>query len=240
MKDLALFTWTHTEYEDVFPAYFGNVKKYFPQLENSYIAINDMSDVIPSEHTQLVNDENSDYAGRILGCLDCVEEEYIIYMQEDFILYDSIDYDELVRSFEYLKESDFSCVKLIRAGLDTLEFEEVKNIYRCFPHLSAVHQPTIWKKSDLIHIIKSLNPAVLRNFEESANASRIMLELGYKSCFYFDETSSRRGGHYDSKVFPYIATALLKAKWNVLEYPREIEQLSIDYKINLEERGCLA
>ena len=28
MKDLAMVTWTHSSYNDVFPAYFGNVKKY--------------------------------------------------------------------------------------------------------------------------------------------------------------------------------------------------------------------
>ena len=58
MKDLALITWTNTELEDVFPAYFGNLKKYFPEIQNSYVFINELSQIIDDDHFQLCNDEN--------------------------------------------------------------------------------------------------------------------------------------------------------------------------------------
>jgi hypothetical protein len=31
--------------------------------------------------------------------------------------------------------------------------------------------------------------------------------------------------HYDSKVWPYIATALNKGTWNIHEYPNEIQAI---------------
>jgi len=239
MKDLALFTWTHNEYEDIFPVYFGNIKKYFSELAKSYVAINQLSEEISDDHLQLINDERNFYSDRIISCLECVEEDYILYMQEDFILYDKVLIEEFNNCFDYLKGGEVSCIKLIRSGFDTLTEEKSNNIYKSCDFLSAVHQATIWNKSHLIHILEELNPQTLRDFEVNGNASHIMKKLGYESTFYFDESSPKRGGHFDSKVFPYIATALIKSKWNTDEYFTEINQLSEDYNIDLNRRGCL-
>ena len=103
MKDLAMVTWTHSSYNDVFPAYFGNVKKYFKDLESSYVLINSLSENIDDDHLQLVNSENDSYASRWLGSLEHIEEDYILYMQEDFILYDYVDVVELNKCIDYLK-----------------------------------------------------------------------------------------------------------------------------------------
>ena len=52
MKDLALVTWTHTDMVDIFPIYFGEMKKYFPEIAKSYVLINELSDDISDEHLQ--------------------------------------------------------------------------------------------------------------------------------------------------------------------------------------------
>ena len=239
MKNLALFTWTNTEYEDVFPVYFGNIAKYFPQLEKSYVAINALSEVIDDQHLQLVNDEKDTYASRMLGCLDAIEEEYILYMQEDFMLYDEVSIGDLNKVFDYLKGGEVSCVKLLRSGADTLDEKLSMNVYKSCDYYSAVHQACIWKKDHLAQILNILSPSYLRDFEYAGGASNVMHQLGYQSAFYFHESSPHRGGHFDSKVFPYIATALIKGKWNTMEYGPEIQKLSEDYNIDLNQRGCL-
>ena len=60
MKNLAVVTWTHTEMEDVFPVYFGNLKKYFPEhlSYNNYVLIDKLNESISDDYTQLVNNEN--------------------------------------------------------------------------------------------------------------------------------------------------------------------------------------
>lgn len=240
MKNLALFTWTHTEMEDVFPVYFGSIGKYFPQVEKSYVAINALSKIISDEHLQLVNDENDTYASRILGCLNIIEEEYVLYMQEDFLLYDKVPIREFNKALNFLKKNEeFSCVKLLRSGADTLEEKLATNIYKSCDYYSAVHQVSIWRKDHLVEIINTLNPAHLRNFEYAGNASRVMHQLGYESAFYFSESSPHRGGHFDSKAYPYIATALIKGKWNTAEYQKEIDQLAEEYSIDINQRGTL-
>ena len=239
MNDLALFTWTNTEYDDLFSVYFGNIKKYFNDLTKSYVAINKLSDKISDDHIQLVNDEHNTYCERIISCLDYIEEDYILYMQEDFILYDQVNRKELLKCFEYLKSSDYSCIKLLRSGSDSLEIKKTENIYQSCIELSAVHQALIWRKKDFMDIILNLNPKTIRDFEFNLNASYIMNRLGYKSCFYFDEFSPPRGGHYDSIVFPYTATSISAGKWNMTEYSNEINQFSDEYNIDLKKRGTV-
>ena len=51
---------------------------------------------------------------------------------------------------------------------------------------------------------------------------------------------NRRGSlHYDSSVFPYIATAITKCKWNYNQYKVELDNLFEQYNINPFERGIL-
>ena len=45
--------------------------------------------------------------------------------------------------------------------------------------------------------------------------------------------------HYDSYVFPIIATAITKGKWNVSEYKKELEPLLVEFNIDTSKRGCL-
>ena len=98
---------------------------------------------------------------------------------------------------------------------------------------------SIWRKDHLVEILNTLNPVHLRNFEYAGNASRVMHQLGYQSAFYFSESSPHRGGHFDSKAYPYIATALIKGKWNTAEYQKEIDQLAEEYSIDINQRGTL-
>lgn len=245
MKNLAVVTWTNNEYEDVFPAYFGNLKKYCFEIEKSYVLINKLSEVIDDDHLQLVNDENDLYSQRLLACFEHITEDYILYMQEDFILYDYVNVNEFKRCFDYLKKSDCSCIRMIRSSCNSLDNLVEKNIYKIshseIPDLSFTQQPSIWKTKDFIEIITKLNPKTYRDLESygSYDASKMMDDIGMYSSFYFDKKSNPRGGHFDSKVFPYIATALIKGKWNKLEYPKEIEIISKEYNIDIEKRGCV-
>ena len=245
MKDFALVTWTHSSYEDVFPVYFGNIKKYFNDLKKSYVLIDNLSDSINDDHLQLVNGENNSYASRWLGCLDHIEEDYILYMQEDFILYDNVDLVELNKCIDYLKNSDCSCLRLIRSSINNLNNREEENIYKISHSdqidLSFTHQSSIWKKEHFKHIMSELNPQHLRDVESGGSfaGSKIMNQLGYYSSFYFNESSPIRGGHFDSKVFPYIATALIGGKWNISQYSEELSSISMEYNINFDTRGTV-
>jgi hypothetical protein len=54
-----------------------------------------------------------------------------------------------------------------------------------------------------------------------------------------EKTKKRGSLHFDSIVYPYIATAIIKGKWNLSEYPNELGDLLNEYKIDKSIRGVV-
>ena len=74
MKNQALITWTHSEYSDIWPLYFGRLEKHF-KYDKSYIFVDKKTNKIPEKHIQLVNNDRDPWYKRFIECLDKVEEE---------------------------------------------------------------------------------------------------------------------------------------------------------------------
>jgi hypothetical protein len=43
--------------------------------------------------------------------------------------------------------------------------------------------------------------------------------------------------HWDSSIFPYIATAIVKGKWNIGEYEKELKPILDEWNIDVNVRG---
>lgn len=50
-------------------------------------------------------------------------------------------------------------------------------------------------------------------------------------CFIIMAKKKRGMSHYDSSIWPYIATAIVKGRWNFSEYPNELKYLFDEYSI---------
>lgn len=235
MENIAFITWTNTECEDIFPLYFGQFDKYFDEFK-SYVFINEKSSHIPPSHVQLINDGQSSFYRRFVECLEKVEEEYIIYMQEDHILYDDPQSERLKELFEFFKNSKYSCLRLIKSG--ELGGNKVKeNIYE-IPSTSSFllsQQTAIWKRKDLIRLFKFFKPVTFRDVE--AYGSEAFRYLSFKCAYYYNNEPQRGRLHFDCSVIPYVATAINKKKWNLSEYSQELLPLLKEYNIDYEDRG---
>ena len=91
-------------------------------------------------------------------------------------------------------------------------------------------QPTIIKKETFANIFENKQFNIWE-FEDKINHVDLhfMSKVGYE----------RKRGlyHYDSTVYPYIATAINKGKWNVSEYQEELNPIFEEYNINPFDRG---
>ena len=236
MSDLAIITWTNTEYSDIWPPYFGRLEKHFPNFEKSYLFVNEYSDLVPERHTQLINDENDLFYKRFLKGLSEVEEEYILYMQEDHIFYDDVDHAKIEELLSFLKESEFSFIRLIKSG--ELYGNEIQdNIFEIPLHSPYVfsQQSAIWKKEDLVKIFNFFKPKTYRDVESYGSIA--MRNLRKSGCYYHDGGEQRGSLHFDSNIFPYIATAVCKGKWNLNQYPEELGLALKEYDIDIATRG---
>ena len=64
-----------------------------------------------------------------------------------------------------------------------------------------------------------------------------MKELSINGLYVYNGEPKRGSNHYDSKVFPYTATAVVKGKWNFSEYEAELLPLLMEFEIDPNIRG---
>ncbi len=152
-------------------------------------------------------------------------------------LYNKPDIARII-NYQTRLTNQHSFVKLIRGGNGEGKsdevFSELKKIDSTFDYIFAI-QPSIWKTSKLIELLEHSGGDSIWEFEIAAQKTcRDRNIFGY----YVDDGGIKRGRfHWDSKVYPYIATAVVKGKWNTKEYQKELIDIGLEYNIDYKIRG---
>jgi len=170
--------------------------------------------------------------------LEDINPEFFIYLQEDFVLYNKVNEDKLNEYKEFLKENpEYSFIRLIKSGaLNKIQLSNTLYEIESDNQNIFSMQPTIWRTSDFIKLYKEVKAS--KWFENETYVQKC-IELNLKGLYHYDNESKRGQNHYDSDVYPYIATALVKGKWNTSEYPDELNPLLQEYGINKDIRGTI-
>jgi hypothetical protein len=208
--------------------FFGQLKKYIGDTK-VYVAVNE-DDTQLSDYIRITYDDTKEYTERWKDILDKVEEETFMFMHEDMILFDKIDFQMLEKYISYVNDEMIDSVKLILAGDGfeqwPIDITLVTNQYSKFSI-----QPTITRKGVFKEKVNTISPLNIWEFEEAITTTGkdFMVRIG----------GERKRGlyHYDSLIFPYIATAINKGKWNLIEYQEELNPMFEQYNINPFERG---
>ena len=190
-----------------------------------------------SEKNQYVYKDSDNYSEVWIKVLNMLNVEQFIYLQEDFILYDNVNIIKLNEYSEFLKKSDYSFVRLIKSGQlgntklsDTLYEIEPSN-----PFIFAM-QATIWKTKDYIKLMETVKED---KWLETPEYARIMNLINMKGSYHYDNEPKRGGNHFDTNVYPYIATALVKGKWIMSEYDEELSPILDKNNIDKNKRGIV-
>jgi hypothetical protein len=239
LNNVCFFTYTHSNCSDVWKSYVTRLEKHSQNKIASYILSNVFSQEFP-EHKFLTYDDNASYSREFIKALEAVPHEYFIYMQEDFILYDNIDLEKINSYIDILKnDKSISYVRMIKCG-DVTEIPYASNLYYVSPNgikNSSINsfsmQSTVWRKTDFIKLYRM---TAANRFGESLDYAKSMNTLNMNGLYHY-AGEPKRGGHYDTTVFPYIATAIVKGKWNVSEYPDELKALFREFNIQSLKRG---
>ena len=216
-----LIFYSHSDYSDVWPLLFKQTDKYFDNTFQKYLFTDKGS--APFKWTTLHYDDSLGYQERFASCLERVESDTVVYHHEDMFLYSEPDIDHMKILQSLTKKYDF--VKLIKTGVNQgtqvakgiYEFHKIPNDYFAI-------QPSIWKKESLLRVFKETPANNIWEFE--VNAGHYCIANDILGLYCYDKINDRpRGGHYDSSIYPYIATAVVKGKWNFKEYKSELEKL---------------
>lgn len=223
-----IVVYTHTDVSDLWEMFFGEFKKYMPDSK-IYVAVNKKDDRL-SEYTQLCYDDNKPYTERLKDILNQIQDEIIIFLHEDMILIGNPMIEYLNRYTDYVYTNKIKSIKLIstNGNFTTLDID---NTVLNNKDTKFSIQPTIIKTKTFLDLLSKVEPLNIWEFED-----KVPVEEGHYMAHLGSE--KRRGiYHNDSLVFPYIATAINKGKWNYTEYEKELSELFSIYNINPFERG---
>jgi predicted AAA+ superfamily ATPase len=227
---IPLIVYTHTDMKDVWPMFFGQLKKYIGDTK-VYVAVNE-HDTQLSDMIRIIYDDSKQYTDRWKDILQQVEEETLMFMHEDMILFDKVDFQSLEKYIGYINDGLANSIKLILAG-DAVSISDFDNtlVQNEFARFSV--QPTIFKKKLLEDLVVLHPNKNIWDFEQSIqiNPKDFMVKIG---------TEKKRGiYHYDSLVLPYICTAINKGKWNMSEYQKELDTMFMEYGVMPFDRGIV-
>jgi hypothetical protein len=168
--------------------------------------------------------------------LSHIDYDYFIYLQEDFILYDKVDIEMIDAYIQFLKENEeYSFIRLIKSG--SVNSNKITNtLYEIESTNRDIFsmQPTIWRKGDYMKIMDGTKNKI---WLENETYRDFMIQNNIKGLYHYDNEKKRGLNHYDTLVYPYVATALVRGKWNMSEYGNELSRLTEKYKININNRG---
>jgi hypothetical protein len=233
VKNLSLLVYTNSKCKDLHEGYFSRIKKFFPSLKNIFATSDE-----PIEGINFIEYNNDSFHyEQMINALDLIPTDYVLYNQEDYILFDYVLEDKIKKYLEILEnDKNISFIRLIYSGVNDFEIKPYKDdLFYLNPNSFYFYstQATIWRKEDLKQMF--LYSKVKQIFDEPENS--FYLKSLNKKGLCSIEKGKKVGGHYNSLVYPYIATALVKGEWNYSEYQEELDDFFNEFKIKKELRG---
>jgi hypothetical protein len=235
MKKISLITYTNSAMEDAWPIYFGQLDLHLSEITSFVFSNTDSKHF--KNHTCIKYTNSDPYYKQYLECLEGVSDDYVIYSQEDFFLYDDVTLESIQKYCDFLENSDYSFVRLIRAGYQTpLNNHVIDNLYKVDVNTSDAFsmQPTLWKKEKLIELYTA---ARSEKWYEAKHWNDACRKLGTVGVFTYNGEEKRGKFHYNSTVFPYTCTGINKGKWNMNEYGDFLNKMFKKYNVDPKTRG---
>jgi len=225
--DVPIVVYTHTDMKDVWSMFFGQLKKYLPN-NKIYVVVNE-DDTQLSDMIRIIYDDTKPYTERWKEALPQINEETIIFLHEDMILFDEVDMSYIQRYYDLVNNGMVESIKMIY----TNSTNPPSDIDSTLVNSTFSIQPTLINRNNFVSLLESVPSLNIWDFEKEieSNDNHYMVRLG---------NEKQRGiYHCDSIIFPYIATAINKGKWNMSEYREELDKLFGEYNINPFERGIV-
>jgi len=244
MKDVALVINSVSKYKDVWPMFFGQTDKFLPDMKK-YFMVDDDCGIVPKSYTVLRYNPTSMYRTQFVSCVEQIREEYCIYVSEDCVLYGQPDMGILNDYLSIIKsDPNVDFIKLLRGiNYGELQYKDRKDLKRLSNNNDFFYTnlPSIWKTKTILDIHRQGPDLHIGGQQYDSQfepqATEVCRKLGIQGLYCYHGENKRGQHHYDSIVWPFIATALVQGKWNMAEYPRELGNLLSEYSIDPDIRG---
>ena len=233
------FIHTHTDCRDIWPAFFGQLNKYFPHYPKNVLV--DKSDPLLNSYNTFIYESSLAYTSRIKNALENLSDDIILFTHEDMIPYSEPLYNVLEEYCDLIKSDKADFIKLLKCADTPGDYSfPISNIHpnlsRCPQQYSFTIQPTLCKASKLLDVFDSCAPTNIWDFESKIHS--IFTNFIHNKCFMssFLDEKKRGSAHWDSKAYPH-GNMIFKGNWVYSEYPAEIDILCEEYSVDYKIRG---
>ncbi len=228
---MKILLYTHSDYSWVWKYWHKQTDKFLNNYEK--ICLINSSAKFREDYFIIKYDDQNTYKDRVLSCLNKLnDEEIVIFCHEDMFLYSEPNFKIINEYFDLIKNEKCDLIKLIRA-FENLEKSSLhpKLLINPSTQLFSI-QPTLLKIKTIKYIYNNVPGKNIWEFE--ANTSKKYLNNLISLCSFDHCVDKKRGKfHYDSSVYPYICTAVIKGKWNYKEYKKELFEIFYNKKFNI-------
>ena len=224
---IPILVYTHSEYSFLWKAAIPLLTQYAKGFEIIWCCDSLANHILPPSWRLYNYDPKLIWSERIKGCLETIDSEYLIYLQEDCLLINNLESERIEYCIDFMKEinSEFFMSYPWSAQGSTYDFDD----YRIVNMFSHYMQPAIWKKS-LLCELSCLNVTLSENeLEKCYNLTKDRNCVGIYNTKFEKDMSTR------SFFFPHMH-AICKGKWTFLRYPT-LKALVEAYGIDTTTRG---
>ena len=227
---MKILLYTHSDYSWVWNYWHQQTDKFLNNFEKICLINSDSS--FRQDYYIINYDDKNIYKDRVLSCLNKInDEEIVLFCHEDMFLYDEPNFKIINDYIDLIKNNECDLIKLIRAFENLQKSILHENLFINPSNQLFSIQPTLLKVKTIKHIYKNVPGKNIWEFE--ANTSRKYLYDLISLCSFDEFVDKKRGKfHYDSSVYPYVCTAVIKGKWNFKEYKKELFEIFYNKKFN--------
>jgi hypothetical protein len=211
--------YSNSDYFDALDVFIDEWNKYY----NKDLII--FADKSYKNKQTIIYNKDLKYTDKLIQCLEQLNSNILLYQHEDMFLYDYPNQNKIYEYKNILENNEYSFIRLTKTGACNFSKNNLsKTLLNISPDSTNffVIQSSLWKKNDLIKFLKQAGSLNMWDLEESSPI--INSKINLQGLCHFDN-EQKRGGHHDSNVWPYIATAIVKGKWNFSEYKIELEKI---------------
>ena len=228
---MKILVYTHSDYSWVWKYWHQQTDKFLQNFDK--ICILNLDSSFRDDYLVIKYNDELTYKNRVLSCLNDIDDnEIVLFCHEDMFLYKKPNFEIIDEYINLVKNDNCELVKLIRAFENLDKSNLHKKLFKNPDKQLFSIQPTIIKIKTLKHIYKTVPGENIWEFE--ANTSKKYLKDLISLCSFDPDVDKKRGKfHYDSSIYPYICTAVIKGKWNFKEYKKELFEIFYNKKYNI-------
>jgi hypothetical protein len=176
-----------------------------------------------------IYDTKLSWSMRVKTCLDTIDSEYLIYIQEDWLLIDYLSNERIKYCIDFMKDCSCEFLLSLPCNIGDTYCDIDYYGYQFIKIFSHYFQPAIWKKTLLNEICLLDIPLSENESEKCFNLTKERNCFAANSINYPKELSTR------SFFFPHMH-AIFQGKWTFVKYP-SLKALVESYGIDTTTRG---